>query len=83
MNALTQKQFPVQKERASRSTEPRRDRGANSKRLPCTEAALVAFSVPIAERIPEVHKTSKPTCDGQGIPMVALCGQFIAKGKRV
>lgn len=69
-------QFPVQKERASRSTEPRRDRGANNKRLPCTEAALVAFSVPIVERMPEAHETSKPTRDGQGVPMVALCGQF-------
>lgn len=33
--------FPVQKEPASGSTEPRRDRGANNKRLPVREAALV------------------------------------------
>lgn len=75
MNPHTQ-HFPVRKERASRSIEHRRDRGANSKRLPCIEAASVAFDVPIAERMPAVHKTSKPTCDGEGVPTVALCGQL-------
>lgn len=74
MNPLI-KQFPVQKAGAP-ANEPRRDRGANNKRLPCTEAAPVAFSVPISERIPEVHKTSKPTRDGEGVPKVALCGQL-------
>lgn len=70
-----QKQFPVQKAGAP-ANEPRRDRGANNKRLPRTEAAPVAFSAPIAERTPEVHETSKPTRDGQGVPKAALCGQL-------
>jgi hypothetical protein len=76
-------QFPPQKERASRSTEARRDRGANSNRLPRAEAALVAFSAPIAQHNSEVHETSKPTRGGDGVPKIVLCGQPKLKGKRV
>lgn len=76
---LSTNNFPVQKSRALEN-EPRRDCGANSKRLICSESALVAFTVPIADRIPEVHETSKPTRDGEGVPTGALCGQ--SKGVR-
>lgn len=76
---LSRNTFPVRNVVAT-TTEPRRDRGANSKRLICSESALVAFTVPIAERIPEVHETSKPTRDGEGVPTGAFCGQ--SKGVR-
>jgi hypothetical protein len=60
--------------------EPRRDRGANNKRLPVSEAALVAFAAPIAGAQPEVHETlnPNPTRDGQGegVPMAVPCGQL-------
>jgi hypothetical protein len=68
--------FPVRKERASRSTESRRDRGANNKRLTCSESALVAFTAPIAGQKPEAHETSEPTRDGEGVPTVLPCGQL-------
>lgn len=80
------KHFPVQKGITSVPTEPRRDRGANNKRLPCSEAALVAFTAPIAGTQPEVHETSEPTRDGKGVPRVVPCGQLLnkeMKGKRV
>lgn len=76
MKTRTQKQFPVQKERASRSTEPRRDCGANNKQLPRSGTESVSIAAPIAERIPEVHETLNPTRDGEGVPTVALCGQL-------
>jgi hypothetical protein len=75
MNSHIQ-QFPPQKERASRSTEVRRDRGANNKRLPRTEAAPVAFSAPIAAHTPEAHETLNPTRDGEGVPKVVRGGQL-------
>ena len=76
------KQFPPQKELTSGSTGSRRDRGANSKRLPCTEAPLVGFSAPIAAHTPEAHETSNPTRDGDGVPKIVLCGQLNLKGVR-
>lgn len=69
-------QFPPRNERASRSTEARRDRGANNKRLPCSEAALVAFTAPIARHNSEVHETPEPTRDGDGVPRVVSRGQL-------
>jgi hypothetical protein len=69
-------QFPVQKERASRSTEPRHDRGANNKRLPRSEAPLVGFTAPIARHASEVHETSNPTRDGDGVPKSVSRGQL-------
>jgi len=72
MTAST-KQFPPQKELTSGSTGSRRDRGANSKRLPCTEAAV---SAPIAAHIPEAHETLNPTRDGEGVPKVMRGGQL-------
>lgn len=68
-------QFPVQKARA-RANEPRLDRGANNKRLPCSEAALVAFTAPIVAHTPEAHETLTPTRDGEGVPTVVRCGQL-------
>src|SRR6185503_3722845 len=74
------KQFPPRKAISRVATEARRDRGANSKRLPCSEAAPVAFTAPIAARIPEAHETLKlkPTRDGdgEGVPKVVRCGQL-------
>jgi len=69
-------QFPPQKELTSGSTGSRRDRGANSKRLPRTEAPLVGFSAPIAAHTPEAHETSNPTRDGEGVPKVVRGGQL-------
>jgi hypothetical protein len=76
-------QFPHSKGLASGPSSARRDRGAHSKRLPCAEAALVAFSAPIAQHNSEVHETSNPTRDGDGVPKIVLCGQPKLKGKRV
>lgn len=67
---LRSKQFPPQKELTSGSTGSRRDRGANNKRLPGTEAAPVAISAPIAAHTPDAHETSNPTRDGEGVPTV-------------
>lgn len=79
MNSGTQ-QFPTRKAIASVATGSRRDRGANNKRLPSTEAALVAFSAPIARHTSEVHETSNPTPtrDGQGdgVPTSVPRGQL-------
>lgn len=72
----TAQHFPSQKELASGSTRTRRDRGANSKRLPVSEAALVAFAAPIADRTPEAHETSNPTRAGEGVPKDAVSGQL-------
>lgn len=68
-------QFPVQKTGAP-VNEPRRDRGANNKRLPVREAALCAFAVPIAGQFPEAHETSKRTRDGDGVLRELPCGQL-------
>lgn len=73
--SLRTKHFPVQKDGAP-SNEPRRDRGANNKRLPCSEAALVAFAAPIAGTQPKVHEISEPTRDGKGVPKVVPCDQL-------
>jgi hypothetical protein len=70
-----QKQFPVQKTGAP-VNEPRRDRGANNKRLTRSESAPVAFTAPIAGTQLEAHETSEPTRDGEGVPKVVPCGQL-------
>jgi len=75
MNSRTQ-QFPPQKGISRVPTQARRDRGANSKRLPHIEAAPVAFDVPIAAHMPEARETSNPTRDGEGVPKVVRCGQL-------
>lgn len=67
--------FPVRKATASVAIEPRRDRGANNQRLPVSEAALVAFAVPIAGQLPEAHETLTPTRDGEGVLGGLPCGQ--------
>jgi hypothetical protein len=74
MKIATQ-QFPVQKTGAP-VNEPRRDRGADNKRLPCIEAAPVAFNAPIARHASEVHETSNPTRDGDGVPKSVSRGQL-------
>jgi hypothetical protein len=73
------KHFPVRKGLASGLTEPRRDCGAHNKQLPCSGAASVAFTVPIAGTQSEAHETSEPPRDGEGVPRVVPCGQ-IGKG---
>lgn len=72
MKTLT-KQFPVQKTGAP-VNEPRR--GANNKRLTCSESELVSFAAPIAGQKPEAHETSEPTRDGEGVPKVLPCSQL-------
>ncbi len=75
MNPRT-KQFPSQKERASRSTETRRDRGANNKRLPSIEAEAVSLDALIARYTSKVHETLNPTRDGEGVPKNVPRGQL-------
>lgn len=72
------KNFPIQDERASRSTESRHGRGANNKRLHVSDAGSVSNAEPIAVRSPEVDQISKPTDRGEEMPTAARCGQLDA-----
>lgn len=65
--------FPVQKAGAP-ANEPRRDRGANNKRLHVIDAEPGSFAVPIAGTQPEAHETPDSTRDEKGVLKVAPCG---------